>query len=92
MNQARILRRLIALSLSSTALGACSDLDPARSSAPEPSAAVISDDVDVMLQSRLARSGFTGRIASTLEPRLGRHLDRQLADLGRLLWFDPIQG
>lgn len=34
----------------------------------------------------------TGRIGSTLESRLGRRIDRQLADLGRLLWFDPIGG
>jgi cytochrome c peroxidase len=50
------------------------------------------DDVDVVLQSTLASLGFTGRIADQLEPRLGRRIDPQLADLGRQLWFDPIQG
>lgn len=38
----------------------------------------------------LRNAGFTGRIESTLEPRLGRRLDPKLADLGRLLWFDTV--
>jgi cytochrome c peroxidase len=49
-------------------------------------------DVDRILRGQLARHGFTGRIAETLEMRLGRRVDRQIADIGRLLWFDPIQG
>ena len=36
--------------------------------------------------------GFTGRIESTLEQRLGRKVDHQLADLGRLLFFDTVGG
>jgi cytochrome c peroxidase len=40
----------------------------------------------------LARAGFTGRIESTLEPRLGRPIDAARADLGRLLFFDKILG
>ena len=32
------------------------------------------------------------RSESTLEQRLGRRLDLQLADLGRNLWFDTITG
>ena len=48
--------------------------------------------LDRQLQAALARHGFTGRIESTLETRLGRRVDRQLADLGRLLWFDTITG
>jgi len=38
----------------------------------------------------LAQHGFTGRIQSTLEQRLGRHVNNQLADLGRLLFFDTV--
>jgi cytochrome c peroxidase len=45
-----------------------------------------------MLRGILANQGFTGRVAATLEMRLGRRVDRQLADIGRQLWFDPIQG
>ena len=49
---------------------------------------------DGRLNARLARvlheQGFTGRVESTLEDRLGRRIDKQLADLGRLLWFDRV--
>ena len=43
------------------------------------------------LRAYLTSLGFTGRIASTLETRLGRRVDRQLADLGRdaLVRSDP---
>jgi cytochrome c peroxidase len=40
----------------------------------------------------LASHAFTGRIAETLERKLGRRVDRRLADLGRMLWFDTITG
>ncbi|HJU75813.1 MAG TPA: cytochrome-c peroxidase, partial [Gemmatimonadaceae bacterium] len=88
------LRRLLALSLGCGALGACSDLDPERATAPVPnvSASITGDDVDARLRGYLVRHGFTGRMASTLETRLGRRIDHQLANVGRLLWFDPIQG
>lgn len=46
--------------------------------------------IDQELTAALAQAGFTGRIETTLEERLGRRVDRQLADLGRLLWFDSI--
>ena len=46
------------------------------------------DGLDAKLAAVLAREGFTGRIESTLEDRLGRPIDPDLADLGRLLWFD----
>ncbi len=48
--------------------------------------------LDDELQIVLARHGFTGRIESTLEQRLGRRIDRQLADTGRLLFFDTVAG
>ena len=48
--------------------------------------------LDNELQAVLRQAGFTGRIESTLEQRLGRRLDLQLADLGRNLWFDTITG
>ncbi|HMO60130.1 MAG TPA: cytochrome c peroxidase [Roseiflexaceae bacterium] len=48
--------------------------------------------IDQELTAVLAAAGFTGRIETTLEARLGRRIDRQLADLGRLLWFDSILG
>ena len=48
--------------------------------------------LDRDLETVLRRFGFTGRIEATLERKLGRRLNRQLADLGRLLWFDTITG
>ena len=71
----------------------CSDVAPQHLLEPtSPVFTRASDDVDVALQNYLARLGFTGRIAEQLETRLGRRIDPQLADIGRQLWFDPIQG
>src|SRR5499426_3260443 len=53
---------------------------------------VSSATTDEQLEVVLAEHGFTGRIESTLERRLGRKLDNQLVDLGRLLFFDTIGG
>lgn len=85
-------RRFLTFALTSVALGGCSDVEPERSVAAAPALSVASDDLDAALRAYLASHGFTGRIASTLEARLGRHIDHQLADVGRQLWFDPIQG
>lgn len=48
--------------------------------------------IDDELARVLAEKGFTGRIESTLEARLGRKIDPMLADLGRNLFFDRILG
>jgi cytochrome c peroxidase len=78
-----------------SALGACTDRGgPDRIAAvpaESPSLTVV-DGLDAQLQSSLTTLGFTGRVASTLEARLGRRIDNQLADIGRFLWFDPIGG
>src|SRR5690349_18340385 len=62
--------------------------------ASRPPLAALGDEdrasLDARLAATLARQGFTGRIESTLEPRLGRAIDPRLADLGRLLWFDTL--
>src|SRR5260370_11338217 len=50
------------------------------------------DLLDQELSARLGELGFTGRVETTLEQRLGRHLDQRRANLGRLLWFDTITG
>src|SRR5437879_573691 len=52
--------------------------------------AAAADDLDHELAALLREAGFTGRIQSTLETRLGRPINRRLADLGRLLFFDKI--
>ena len=48
--------------------------------------------LDQELIAVLRQAGFTGRIEATLEQRLGRQLDSQLADLGQNLWFDTLTG
>ena len=73
-------------------LSACGDyVQPERLTAVSASAARL-DGVDAELQAYLATLGFTGRVGATLEARLGRRVDQRLADIGRMLWFDPITG
>src|SRR5688500_14240685 len=92
---------LLAATTTFPGLGACTDsggperitaVPAASPSTSLTSALTAADGPDAELRAQLARLGFTGRVASTLEPRLGRRIDRRLADVGRLLWFDPITG
>jgi cytochrome c peroxidase len=48
--------------------------------------------VDYQLMQILRSAGFTGKVESTLAVRLGRPINIQLANLGRLLWFDKAGG
>jgi len=48
--------------------------------------------LDQQLTAVLVRLGFTGRVESTLEQRLGRKLDNDLVDTGSLLFFDTAGG
>jgi cytochrome c peroxidase len=48
--------------------------------------------LDDQLSAVLAAHGFTGRVGSTLERRLGRKIDQKLADLGRLAFHDSLLG
>jgi cytochrome c peroxidase len=100
MRRATMLRRRGPRVLGALAVLAagCDDLAPGSLAAPtEPASAVHdaapgADDLDAELRRALAAHRFTGRVAESLERRLGRRIDRQLADVGRQLWFDPIQG
>src|SRR5262245_40971583 len=47
-------------------------------------------DLDTQLTAALRNAGFTGTVGSSIEARLDRPIDRRLADLGRLLFFDKI--
>jgi cytochrome c peroxidase len=91
-----IARKAFTVAATCTLLGACTDSDVGRLTAPVRAATTNAvagtraDDLDVALRRYLSELGYTGRIASTLEARLGRPVDRQLADVGRMLWFDPI--
>lgn len=46
--------------------------------------------LDAQLARVLEEQGYTGRVESTLQDRLGRRIDQDLANLGRLLWFDNV--
>lgn len=46
--------------------------------------------LDVQLDSVLKQQDFTGNVEATLEQRLGRKINKKLADVGRLLFFDPV--
>ena len=46
--------------------------------------------LDIQLERVLKQEGFTGNVEAQLEKRLGRKIDKKLADIGRLLFFDPI--
>src|SRR5690242_8386297 len=48
--------------------------------------------LDRELGAVLRAADFTGQIDASLERRIGRRIEHQLADLGRLLWFDTITG
>src|SRR5215475_8858320 len=51
-----------------------------------------SEKLNGQLASVLRNMGFTGRIESRLENRLGRPIDNQLANLGRLAFHDSLLG
>jgi cytochrome c peroxidase len=50
------------------------------------------NQLDRDVKAALERAGFTGRVESTLERRIGHRIDQRLADVGRMLWFDSITG
>ncbi|HEX4438531.1 MAG TPA: cytochrome c peroxidase [Thermoanaerobaculia bacterium] len=74
------------------ALGLCLAASAFAQIHPAPRQPVAPVSLDVRLARSLARAGFTGRIESTLEKRLGRPVDPDLASLGRDLFFDKILG
>ena len=78
------MRGLTFISISLCAIAAVLLMNPPRSSADR--------SLDVQLTAVLDQHEFTGRIDSTFEQRLGRKLDNQLAELGRLLFFDTVTG
>lgn len=77
------------------AIGACAERAGVDriTAAPAPAASTASArGLDDDLHAYLSTLEFTGRMASTLEARLGRRVDHQVAEVGRMLWFDPIGG
>ncbi len=49
-------------------------------------------NLDLEVRRVLQEAGFTGTVGSSIEQRLGRPIDHELANLGRLLWFDTSGG
>jgi cytochrome c peroxidase len=66
-------------------LAACGGSEP-----PSPAPPPLPLSLDEQLRAALAQQGFTGTVEQKLEARLGRPLDFKRADLGRLLFFDPV--
>ncbi len=59
---------------------------------PRASATSTDDVLSEQLSAILSHHGFTGRVGLSLEQRLGRRIDNQLADLGRLAFHDSLLG
>src|SRR5918994_3214227 len=59
---------------------------------PRASATSTDDVLNEQLSAVLSQHGFTGRVGLSLEQRLGRKIDNQLADLGRLAFHDSLLG
>jgi cytochrome c peroxidase len=59
---------------------------------PRASATSTDDVLSEQLSAILSQHGFTGRVGLSLEQRLGRKIDNQLADLGRLAFHDSLLG
>ena len=59
---------------------------------PGASATNTNDVLNEQLSTALRQHGFTGRVGLSLEQRLGRKIDNQLADLGRLVFHDSLLG
>src|SRR5688572_9663747 len=85
-----------ALSLRGTLLTlvtvACSADDSGPTSTASVTDPLTDAQVDYALVQALSEHGFTGRMGTMLPLRLGRPVDTRLADIGRLLFFDPLLG
>ena len=57
-----------------------------------PQSIVEGSQLNQRLAAVLRKNHFTGRVQLSLRRRLGRNLNLDLANLGRLLWFDTITG
>ena len=85
MNVQRIKLTVVALALAAGGAMFVTRVTSARGAASDPA-------LDGALAAVLAQHGFTGRVGQSLEARLGRKLDNQLADIGRLAFHDSLLG
>jgi cytochrome c peroxidase len=88
-----VLPRLALLGVLSLA-SACVDTPSATLFAPHTPTADVATalSLDAQLAALLASNRYTGRIAAMLPTRLGRPVNGELADIGRLLFFDAELG
>jgi len=77
--------KMIALSM---ALVVCGGMLLTRGTSASAGNSVLDDQLSLVL----SQHGFTGKVGSSMEQRLGRKIDNQLADLGRNLFHDTIVG
>lgn len=82
-------RFALATALAGSLVTACSDAGPVGTVEPDPTENV-GMELDRQLMLELQMSGFTGRIEERFAEMLGRPVDTRLAEIGRLLFFDPI--
>jgi cytochrome c peroxidase len=52
----------------------------------------VANPLDTQLSAVLASHGFTGNMESIFKQKLGRPIDQQRANIGKLLWFDIAGG
>lgn len=84
----RALRAVALLTAVSALVAACGD-EPAGVD-PRDDLGEETRSLDERLRAELMLHEVTGRVESTLEARLGRPVDNHLAEVGRLLFFDPV--
>jgi cytochrome c peroxidase len=84
--------RSIALVATAATVVAVGAIAPIPLASAEDESGISASQLDARLKAELQRVGFTGKIESTLETRLKRKVNLQLADLGRLLFFDTAGG
>lgn len=83
----RVLRSVALLAAVGAVTHACADEPTAVDGGDEPTE---TRPLDERVRAELMQHGFTGRVEATLEERLGRPVDPRLAEVGRLLFFDPV--
>jgi cytochrome c peroxidase len=73
-------------------LTACGDEPPptAAGPLPDPGPSPLELELDEQLSHDFSVNGFTGRVEERFAEMLGRPVDAELAETGRLLFFDPI--
>jgi cytochrome c peroxidase len=86
------LRSALALALAGVLLVACGDEPPPTGTGPRPDdgPSALELELDAKLAHDLSVNGFTGRSEELFAEMLGRPVDAGRAELGRLLFFDPV--